>query len=308
MNNQAYPRPGPLDWTLMLSLAFLWGGSYFLSALALRGLPPFTVVSIRLVIGAALLLACVSARGYSFILPFKLWRDMFILGFLNLFLPFCLITWGQQQIASGLAAIFNTTAPLFAVVVAHYATRDERLTVPKFVGVLLGMAGVSVMVGVGALRGLGDQVVAQVAVLCGAFSYGVAAVYARRFRHQPSMVTATGQVTGAAVLSLPMALIVDQPWTLSMPGTVPIVAVLALAVLSTGITPLLYFAILKSVGATNGIIVTFLAPVSALLLGIFILGETFTPQQGFGILLIGMGLASIDGRPLARLRAALAGS
>ncbi len=292
----------------MLSLAILWGGSYFFNALALRGLPPITVVSIRLVIGSVLLLAYVSARGYSFILPLKLWRDMFILGFLNLFLPFCLVTWGQKQIASGLAAIFNTTAPLFAVVVAHYATRDERLTMPKFVGVLLGMAGVSVMVGIEALRGLGDQVVAQVAVLGGAFSYGLAAVYARRFRNQPSMVTATGQVTGAAVLSLPVALIVDQPWTLPMPGTLPIVAVLALAVLSTGITPLLYFAILKSVGATNGIIVTFLAPVSALLLGVFILDETFTVQQGFGITLIGLGLAAIDGRPLARLRATLAGA
>ena len=289
----------------MLSLALLWGGSYFWSALALRGLPPFTVVAIRLLIGTVLLIAYVRARGQSLALPLSLWRDMFIMGFLNLFLPFCLVTYGQTQIASGLAAIFNATAPLFAVVVTHFATRDERLTVPKFTGVLLGIAGVTVMVGVDALRGLGLQVLAQIAVLGGAMSYGLAAVFARRFRNHPSMVIATGQITGAAVMSLPVALIVDQPWSLPMPAALPLFAVVALGVLSTAITPLLYFAILKAVSTTNAIVVTFLVPVSALLLGIIFLDEAFTAQQAAGILLIGLGLAAIDGRPAGMILARL---
>lgn len=291
----------------MLTLAILWGGSYFWSAIALRDMPPFTIVAARLAIGSVLLIAYVRTRGYSMALPLPLWRDLFILGFLNLFLPFCLVTWGQTQIASGLAAIFNATAPLFAVVVAHFATRDEHLTVPKFAGVLLGIAGVAVMVGVDALRGLGLQVLAQIAVLGGAMSYGLAAVYARRFRNQPSMVIATGQITGAAIMSLPVALIVDQPWMQPLPGLLPAFAVVAMGILSTAVSPLLYFAILKSVGATNAIVVTFLAPVSALLLGVIILGETFTAQQAGGMVLIGLGLAAIDGRPFRRLRAALAG-
>ncbi|MBM3344979.1 MAG: DMT family transporter [Betaproteobacteria bacterium] len=291
---------------MMVALAVLWGGSYFWSAIALRDMPPFAIVAARLTIGAVLLMAYVRSRGHSMVLPLALWRDLFVLGFLNLFLPFCLVTWGQTQIASGLAAIFNATAPLFAVVVAHFATRDERLTVPKLAGVLLGIAGVAVMVGVDALRGLGLQVIAQLAVLCGAMSYGLAAVYARRFRNQPSMVVATGQITGAAVMSLPVALFADQPWAQPVPSLLSAFAVVAMGILSTAVSPLLYFAILKSVGATNAIVVTFLAPVSALILGIVILGEAFTAQQAGGIVLIGLGLAVIDGRPFRRARAALA--
>ncbi len=308
MNNQGYPTPGPLDWTLMLLLALFWGGSYFWAALALRELPPFTIVSLRLVMGAAVLVAYVLVRGDSLRLSPSLWRDIFIMGFLNLFLPFCLVTYGQKPIGSGLAAIFNATAPLFAVVVAHIATRDERLNLRKFCGVLFGIAGVTIVVGVSALRGLGLQVLAQLAVLCGALSYGCAAVYARRFRNYPSHIIATGQIVAAAVMSVPVALMVDQPWSLPEPGTMTVFAVLMLGLLSTAITPLLYFAILKSVGATNAIVVTFLAPVSALLLGIIILGEAFTAQQAGGMLLIGLGLAAIDGRPLLRLKAALSGA
>lgn len=292
---------------MMLLLALLWGGSYFWGALALRGLPPFTIVSARLLLGAVLLVAYIHMRGHSLALPCPVWRDIFIMGFLNNAFPFVLITYGQTQIASGLAAIFNSTAPLFAVVVAHFATRDERLTLQKFGGVLLGIAGVSVMVGIDALRGLGLEVLAQLAVLGAAFSYGVAAVFGRRFRNHPSMVIATGQITSAAIMSLPLALLIDQPWSLPAPGWIPVIAVIGLGILSTAISPLLYFGILKAVGTTNAIVVTFLVPVSALLLGVIILGENFTAQQASGMVLIGLGLAAIDGRPFRRLRAALAG-
>ncbi len=292
---------------MMLLLALFWGGSYFWSALALKAFGPFTIVGLRLLLGSTMLIVYVKARGYSLRLTPAVWRDLVVLGFLNLFFPFCLITWGQTQIASGLAAIFNAMAPLFAVVVAHFATRDERLTVQKLAGVALGIAGVAVMVGVDALRGLGLQVLAQLAVLGGALSYGCAAVYARRFRNQPSMVIATGQITTAAIMAVPAALIIEAPWNLPAPGVIPIVAIGGLAILSSAVSPLLYFAILKSVGATNAIIVTFLAPVSALLLGVLVLGEAFTGQQAAGIVLIGMGLAAIDGRPAPWLRRRLLG-
>lgn len=292
---------------MMLLLALFWGGSYFWSALALRAFGPFTIVGLRLLLGSAMLIVYVTARGFSLRLAPAVWRDLFVLGFLNLFFPFCLITWGQTQIASGLAAIFNATAPLFAVVVAHFATRDERLTVQKISGVLLGIAGVAVMVGVDALRGLGLQVLAQLAVLGGALSYGCAAVYARRFRNQPSMVIATGQITTAAIMAVPVALFIETPWNMPAPGVIPLVAIAGLAILSSAVSPLLYFAILKSVGATNAIVVTFLAPVSALLLGVLVLGEAFTSQQAAGIVLIGMGLAAIDGRPAPWLRRQLFG-
>jgi drug/metabolite transporter (DMT)-like permease len=300
-----YKPMGAMEWSLLLLLALLWGGSYFWSGLALRELPPFTMVAIRLVMGAILLAVYVRMHGHSLALPLRLWRDVFIMGFLNNVFPFCLIASGQIQIASGLAAILNATAPLFAVVVAHFVTRDEKLTVQKFTGVLLGIAGVSVMIGVDALRGLGLEVLAQLAVVGAAMSYGMAAVFGRRFRNQSAMVIATGQIATAALMSLPLALIIDKPWTLAMPGALTITALFGLGILSTFVSPLLYFNLLKSAGTTGAIIVTFLVPVSALLLGVIILGEAFTAQQAGGMLLIGLGLAAIDGRLGRSLRSRL---
>jgi drug/metabolite transporter (DMT)-like permease len=277
-----YKPMGAVEWSLLLLLALLWGGSYFWGSLALRELPPFTIVAARLVLGAVLLTAYVKLHGHSLALPWPLWRDIFVMGFLNNVFPFCLITYGQIQIASGLAAILNATAPLFAVVVAHFVTRDEKLTIQKFTGVLLGIAGVTVMIGFDVLRGLGLEVLAQLAVVGAAMSYGMAAVFGRRFRHQSAMVIATGQIATAALMSLPLALMVDQPWTLPLPNALTITAILGLGILSTFVSPLLYFNLLKAAGTTGAIIVTFLVPVSALLLGVIILGEAFTAQQAGG--------------------------
>jgi drug/metabolite transporter (DMT)-like permease len=224
------------------------------------------------------------------------------MGLLNNLIPFSLIFWGQTHIASGLASILNSTTPLFTAVLAHFLTRDERLTANRLAGVLAGLAGVVVMIGPDVLVGLRANVLAQSAVLCAALSYALAGIYGRRFRGTPPLVTAAGQVTSTSVLLLPVVLLADRPWTLPLPGARTWAAVAGLALLCTALAYVIYFRILAVAGATNLLLVTFLIPVSALLLGGLVLGERLEPRHFGGMGLIALGLAAMDGRPLRKAR------
>lgn len=295
-------RMGALEWAMLLGLAAVWGSSFFFSKVALRELPPLTIVWVRSVLGALFLWLIVRLGGQSMRLPLKVWRDFAVLGVLNSTLPFTLISYGQTQIASGLASILNATSPLFTVLVAHFATRDERMSVPKLVGIAFGIAGVVVMIGVDALRGLGLNVLAQLAVLIASFSYACGSVYGRRMSALPAMVAACGPIVCGAFILAPFALIIDRPWELAMPGTATWGAMAGLVVLCTAVSYFFYFRILAVAGATNLMLVTFLIPVSALLLGVLVLDEVIEPQHFSGMALICVGLAAIDGRVLRLLR------
>jgi len=262
-------------------------------------LPTFTIVVARVVIAAVILHLALRASGLRMPRDAALWRTFFAMAFINNVMPFSLIVWGQSHIASGLAAIVNATTPLFTVMIAHVFTSDERLTRGRLAGVIIGLSGVAVMIGLDALRALGVNVVAQLSVLCGAMCYATAAVFGRRFRSMniTPMQTATGQTTAASIILLPIMLLVDQPWTLPMPGPGTIAALFAVAALSTALAYVLYFRLLASAGATNVLLVTFLVPVVAILLGTLFLGEVLQPQHLLGMALIGLGLAAIDGRP-----------
>lgn len=222
------------------------------------------------------------------------------MGALNNALPFSLIFWGQTTITSGLASILNATTPLFTVVVAHIFTRDERMTVRKLVGVLAGLAGVAILIG----PDLGGSIWGQIACLAAALSYAFAGIYGRRFKAlgvQP-LQAAAGQLRASAMLILPIMLLAEPAWP--MPSAVTWSAVAGLALLSTALAYVLYFRILAAAGATNLLLVTFLVPVTAILLGAAFLGERLKLRQFAGMALIGLGLAAIDGRILVRLRAA----
>ena len=162
---------------------------------------------------------------------------------------------------------------------------------------LIGFAGVIVMIGTDLLDGLSDNLLAQFAVLGAAVAYAFATIYGRRFRQLPPICTAAGQVTASTILMLPAALVVEQPWTLPMPGWQTIAALAGLGAICTAFAYGLYFRILRTAGSTNISLVTFLVPVSALLLGMLILGERLEPKHFLGMALIGIGLAAIDGRP-----------
>jgi drug/metabolite transporter (DMT)-like permease len=294
----------PLEWALLLTLSFLWGISFFFVAVAVSALTPTTIVTVRVTVATLLLLAIMWGIRARLPRDGESWRDFIIMGFLNNVIPFSLIAWGQSYIASGLASILNATAPLFAVLVAHIATSDERMTGARLAGVLIGFAGVVVMVGPSALADIGGELLPEFACLGGAFAYAVSVVFARRFSRRgiAPLATATGQMTAASLIMLPVWLVTGGAASFVIPSTAVVAAVLGLAALSTVLAYVIYYRILATAGSVNLILVTFLIPVTSILLGALILGERLAPRHFIGMAAIGIGLACIDGRLLKRFR------
>jgi drug/metabolite transporter (DMT)-like permease len=292
------PVMGGREWAMLLVLAVIWGGSFFFNSVGLRELPSLTLVWLRVAVAAATLLLVLRLLGQRMPWDRHVWAAFAGMGLLNNVLPFVLIVWGQHSIASGLASILNATTPLFGVLVAQLLTPDEKLTPFKAAGVAVGFTGVAVMIGADALGGMGTGVLAQVACLAGALSYAFAGVFGRRFRSMgvTPLATAAGQVSASSLILLPVMLLVDRPWALAMPHSASWGAVLGVGILSTALAYVLYFRILAAAGATNLLLVTFLIPVSAILLGALVLGEALQPRHFIGMALIGGGLAFIDGR------------
>ncbi|MBI3199870.1 MAG: DMT family transporter [Rhodospirillales bacterium] len=295
------------EWSLLVLLSVLWGGSFFFAKLAIGELRPFTVVFARVAMAALALNLMLSLTGRSLFRQGTPWATFVVMGLLNNMVPFSLIFWGQTQIASGLASILNATTPLFTLVVAHLLTRDEKINAAKAIALLFGFAGVVLLVGPNVLVGDDFSFMGQIACLGAALSYAFAGVYGRRFQIMGvrPMQAAAGQVTTSAVLILPIMLVVDRPWELAGPPSMTVwAALVGLALLSTALAYVLYFRILAAAGATNLLLVTFLIPVTAILLGAGFLGEHLELRHYAGMALIGLGLAAIDGRIAARLRAA----
>jgi drug/metabolite transporter (DMT)-like permease len=288
-----------LEWGMLLTLSLLWGGSFFFNGVAVKELPTFTIVVSRVALAAVLLFAIMRIKDLQMPADRRVWTAFFAMGFLNNVVPFSLIVWGQAHIASGVASILNATTPLFTVIVAHWFTSDEKATGGRVLGIVIGLAGVAVLIGSDAIRSLGVGIVAQIACLGAAVSYAFAGVFGRRFRALgvSPLATATGQVTASSVILLPAMLIVDRPWTLPGPSMATIGALIGITALSTALAYVLYFRILATAGATNLLLVTFLIPVSAILLGVFVLNEALLPKHLIGMAMIGLGLAAIDGRP-----------
>jgi drug/metabolite transporter (DMT)-like permease len=292
------------DWLILGILAVIWGGAFFFIGVAVKHVPPLTYVWLRLTIAAAAMWGYLFFKGHKLGLPRQVWASILLLALLNNALPFTLFGWGQTHIASGLASILNATTPIWGVVVAHFLTHDERMTPRKIAGVLLGFGGVATMIGPSLLSSLGTSALAQLACVTASLSYALAAVWARRFRRMgvsPLSVT-TGQLTAGAAMMLPLALVVDQPWTHALPPLSAWGAIAALALFCTAFGYVLYFRLIETSGATNALLVTLLVPPVAIVLGALFLNETLAVQDFLGLGLIALGLAAIDGRALSLLR------
>jgi len=300
-----------LAWSLLVALSVLWGGSFFFVGVAGAEIPPLTLVALRVGIAAALLWAALPLLRVAPPRGARTWAALAAMGLLNNAIPFTLIVWAQQTLPSGVAAILNATTPMWTVLVAHALTREEPATAGKVAGVVLGFAGVAAMMGQDILAGAAAAAPATAAMLAATLSYACAGVFGRRFRALGvvPMQAALGQVSASALMMLPLALVADQPWRLAVPSVTVMAAVLGLAALSTALAYLLYFRILALAGAVNLALVTFLVPVSAILLGVLLLHEAIGARHLLGMALVGLGLAAIDGRAwraLVRRRAARA--
>lgn len=298
------PRPAarapsltPRLWLLLIFIGFLWGGSFFFTQVALAHLRPIALVALRIVFAAAALLAYAGLRGVSLKPLAERPLAFLLLSVLNNIVPFTLLSVGQTGIGGGLASVINATTPLWTVLIAAVATSDERMTVNRFVGVLLGLAGVATLVGPQALGfGAAAPAWAVLSIVGATISYAAAAVFAKSFRGTSPVVVTAGQFCVSSILIVPLALT-----TVGMHGLVPATtavwaAVLGLALVSTAFGFILYFTIVAEAGATNASLVTFLVPPSAILLGILFMGESLSLTEIGGFALILAGLAAVDGR------------
>lgn len=286
------------DWFMLIVLSLLWGGSFYFNEIALRELPVLSVVAARVVIAAVVLWSVALASGYEVPSDIKAWRWFLVMGVLNNVIPFSLIVFGQTTITAGLASILNATTPLFIVLVVALFIRTEKVGGLKVAGLVIGFVGVAIMLGPEALNSNNSLVVGQLAILLAALSYALAGIYGRRFHTAgiAPVVAAAGQVTMSAVVLLPAAMMIDGPGHLAAASGNAWLAVTGLAVLATAVAYILYFSILSSAGSVNLMLVTFLMPVTALLLGTYLLDEPVRLLEIAGMVIIAIALVVIDGR------------
>lgn len=287
---------GSFEWTLLIILSAIWGGSFYFFAVIIKELPVFTIVFFRVFLATlALWLFLLLSRQH---LPqFKnIWHNFFLMGLFNNVIPFSLIVWGEQRVAPGLAAVLNATTPFFAVIVAHLATQNEKLTWNRLAGAITGLIGVGALMGYDALKNLGVDVVFQCAIVLASASYGISTIFGRRLVGVPPIVSAASQTAASSVMLLPIMLAVDHPLSLSIPSVNVVLSLVTLALLCTAIAYIIFFNIVKRAGMTNVTLVTLLVPVSAMLLGAMLLQEQISTRHILGMVVIGIGLALIDGR------------
>ena len=297
-------RMAPADWLWIALLSVIWGGSFIFIELARTGCRTFTIVGIRLCIGAVLLVVWLIASGRFPIVTRERIVALALMGLFNNAVPFSLLTWSQTELSAGLASIFNAMTPLFTILVAHLWTSDDRITPSRLFALIAGFAGVVVLMGGESLSELGSNLSAQLAALSSGIFYAIAGVYGRRVSRLgiSADAAAAGQCIAAFVLVVPLALFFDRPWTQAAPSAIAWGGILALAVLSTTLAYLIFFKVLARSGATNAALVTFLVPISAILMATTFLGERMTMTQLAGMALIFAGLAVADGRLAAFLR------
>jgi drug/metabolite transporter (DMT)-like permease len=289
------------DWLLLALLSVLWGATYFFIAVANPEVPPFTLVLGRVGLAALALVPAVYLLGLRLPATAAGWWPFMVQAVINNVIPFTLMVYGQLRIASGLAAVLNATTPLFTLAVARVGA-GETLTANKIAGVGLGIAGVAVLVGPEALGSNASSVIGMLCILGAALSYAVSALWMRRLRHMPPLVSSAAQLTCSTLMLLPLAAIVERFWQLPMPGAPALLAVLGLALISTALAYIVFFRLNASAGPTNVMLVTLLIPVTATILGVTLLSETLSQHQIAGALVIASGLVVIDGRLLGALR------
>ncbi len=283
-----------IDWARLLVLAALWGCSYLFVEVSLVSASPMTIVLWRTAVAGLCLVGYCVLTGVSVYLSRSLVLTFFVMGILNNVIPFNLIAWGQTHITGGVASILNATTPLFTVIVAHLWPGGERATPARISGVLIGFFGVAILIGLGQSADFISELPGQVAMLLAALFYGLSALYGRKLANVPPAFAAAGMLTASALLMAPIAFVFDTPFT-PTPTLLSFGAMTALAVFSSAVAYIIFYRLIGTIGS-NVMLVTFLMPVMALILGALLLDETIETHHLGGLALICIGLVLVDGR------------
>lgn len=289
-------RFGPTEWLMLVIHSMLWGSAFFFVDIAKAEMSAFTLSTLRLIPAATILIVVTAVMGLSLAPVLRDWWRFLLLASINNYLPFLLLIYGQYQVTGGIAAVFNATSPLFAAFLAHALTQDEKLSVNKVGGIVIGIFGVAVIAWQDIIHGSEAGLLAKAAMLGAALCYAVAGIYGRTFRGTPPFVVAVGQMVWALIISLPFALLIGRPWEAPMPSDAALLACLGTGVFASALASMFYFTLLKRAGATNALLVTLLLPLTPITLGALFLGHTLQPTDVAGGLLIAFALLVIDGR------------
>lgn len=257
---------------LFLTLCVIWSSSFLLIKIGIVTVPPVSLTAARLIIAALLLTVVVYIRGERLPKNSNAWFVFAFIGFFGNALPFILISWGEKYIDSGLAAILMGIMPITTVALAHLFIADERITPQRALGVLIGFCGLLVLVGWQALEEMGSVVIAQLAVLCAAICYGITTVFTRTRSHWPGPVMSAGATITGALFAIPLALFTDDVSNIS-PDFNGWFAIIVLGVFQTAIAALIYFHLIRNIGASRLSQINYVIPVMGALWGVMLLGE-----------------------------------
>ena len=277
---------------LLLALSTLWGASYTFIRIGVATIPPVTLIAARTLIAGGLLLAVIVWRGLRFPTDTVTLRRFLVQACLNCVAPFTLIAWAERTTEASLAAILNSTTPIFAFLLTALVTRHEPVTARKLSGVAIGIAGTCLIVGTEALNGLGHQVWAQLAIVVATVCYAGAAIYGRNFRGLAPIMPAAGSMLCGAVILLPISLVADRPWTLA-PSLASIAALLALSVFSTALAFVIYFRLVHTLGSVGTTAQAYLRVPIGVAIGVAFLGEALTPTAWAGVACVVVGVAAM---------------
>jgi drug/metabolite transporter (DMT)-like permease len=290
---------GAVEWALIALQSTLWGSSYFFIAVVGSEVPALSIAAFRTLPAAAVLVAIVLSLGYRLPATLAEWRLFIGFSLFNTVLPFLLIVWGQSRATGGMAAILNATAPLFGIFLAHLLTHDERLSWRKAAGIVVGIAGVGILMGRDVLAGASSDLMARLALIAAPFCYVCANIFVRRrLGGYPPFVIAVMQMLGAVIVAMPLALAIDRPWESPLPSATALAAIIGMGVLGSALPSLCHFTVLQRAGATNASLVTLIMPLTPIMLGWVFLGERLSATDIAGALVIAAALIIIDGRLL----------
>ena len=275
----------------LLILGTLWGSSYLFIKVTVAEVPPLLLVTGRLLMSALILWGLLLASRQPVPRTWALWRAYAVMGFLSGALPWSLIAWGEKTISSGLAALLQATMPIFTIILAHLLAGDERITPVKVLGILLGFAGVGLLLFPDIQRGLQGNLLGQLAVVVSSISYAGATVFARKqLRGQPALTSTTGQLTMGLLYMLPVSLLLEGRSALMMPSLPAMASWLGMTILGTVAAYIIYYALIERTSATFTSTVTYIIPVNGLILGALVLGEVLTPSLLGSLALILLGV------------------
>jgi drug/metabolite transporter (DMT)-like permease len=275
---------------LLLLLGIIWGASYLFIKVIVAEVPVFTLVAGRLTLAALAMWLVLRIRGVFMPRSQRMWRAYAVLGFMGMAVPYCLISWGEQYISSGLASLLQATTPIFTVILAHFLTDDEPITMTKSIGVIIGFVGVGVLMLPGLRQGLRANLLGQLAIVGSSLCYAGTAIYARSWlRGQPPLVSASGQLTMGMVYMLPASLLIDRPLDLS-PSLPALASWLVLTILGTVVAYVIYFTLIERSSATFTTMVTYIIPVNGLMLGALVLSESLDVTMLGSLALILLGV------------------